>query len=363
MNKLPLPVQPPVAKEKNTLRLMIFVGLASIVFFLYSMLQKEHISYFPLYVLLMITMVYYALKYLHEWYHYFSITASKKPTTNKIYTVDILTTYCAGEPFNMLEQTLTAIQNITYPHTAWCCDEADDPAVRQLCSRLGVQHVTRLIKKDAKAGNINNALQYATGELCVVLDPDHIPVPEFLDRVVAYFDDPAIGYVQVVQAYYNQTESLVAKGAAQQTYQFYGPMMMAMHTYGTVQAIGANCTFRRAAIDSIGGHASGLSEDMHTAMQIHAKGWRSVYVPEILTRGLVPATMSSYFKQQLKWSRGTWELLVTTYPKLFTIYLAPKNTLCYFAISLSLRVYIFIKFFNTGNISFHGQYSIANGYC
>ena len=263
-------------------------------------------------------MVYYALKYLHEWYHYFSISADVKPTTNKIYTVDILTTYCAGEPFDMLEQTLTAIQQITYPHTAWCCDEADDPAIKQLCNRLGVQHVTRIIKKDAKAGNINNALQYASGELCVVLDPDHVPVPEFLDRVVAYFDDDAIGYVQVVQAYYNQTESLVAKGAAQQTYQFYGPMMMGMHTYGTVQAIGANCTFRRAAINSIGGHASGLSEDMHTAMQLHAKGWRSVYVPEILSRGLVPATMSSYYKQQLKWSRGTWELLVTTYPKLFT---------------------------------------------
>jgi cellulose synthase/poly-beta-1,6-N-acetylglucosamine synthase-like glycosyltransferase len=318
MNKIPTPIQPPNANEKRALRLMIFVGLASIVFFLYSMLQKDNISYFPLYILLMITVVYYSLKYLHEWYHYFSISADKKPVTDKIYTVDILTTYCAGEPFDMLEQTLTAIQHITYPHTAWCCDEADDPAIKQLCTRLGVQHVTRIIKKDAKAGNINNALQYATGELCVVLDPDHIPVPEFLDRVVAYFDDPAIGFVQVVQAYYNQSESLVAKGAAQQTYQFYGPMMMAMHTYGTVQAIGANCTFRRAAIDSIGGHASGLSEDMHTAMQMHAKGWRSIYVPEILTRGLVPATMSSYFKQQLKWSRGTWELLVTAYPKLFT---------------------------------------------
>jgi len=121
-----------------------------------------------------------------------------------------------------------------------------------------------------------------------------------------------------VQAYYNQAETLVAKGAAQQTYQFYGPMMMAMHSYGTVQAIGANCTFRRSALDSIGGHANGLSEDMHTAMKLHAGGWRSVYVPAILTRGLVPATMSSYYKQQLKWSRGTWELLVVTYPKLFT---------------------------------------------
>jgi cellulose synthase (UDP-forming) len=311
-------IKPPSAKEKKALRLMIFIGVLSVVFFLYSMLQKSNISYYPLYVLLMVTMAYYCLKYLHEWYHYFSISADKKPVTSKAYTVDILTTYCAGEPFDMLEQTLTAIQNITYPHTAWCCDEADDPMVKQLCQRLGVKHVTRTIKINAKAGNINNALQYATGELCVVLDPDHIPAPEFLDEIVAYFDDASIGFVQIVQAYYNQAESLVAKGAAQQTYQFYGPMMMAMHSYGTVQAIGANCTFRRAALDSIGGHASGLSEDMHTAMQLHAKGWRSVYVPAILTRGLVPATMSSYYKQQLKWSRGTWELLLVTYPKLFT---------------------------------------------
>jgi cellulose synthase (UDP-forming) len=312
------PVQPPSPKEKKVLRLMIFVGLLSMGLLLYALFQSKSVSYFPLYVLLVITMVYYSLKYLHEWYHYFSISSDKKPVRHKTYTVDILTTYCAGEPFDMLEQTLTAIKNITYPHTAWCCDEADDIKVRQLCERLGVKHVTRMVKKDAKAGNINNALQFATGELCVVLDPDHVPAPGFLDEVVDYFNDSSVGFVQIVQAYYNQEESLVAKGAAQQTYPFYGPMMMSMHKYGTVQAIGANCTFRRSALDSIGGHASGLAEDMHTAMKLHAEGWRSVYVPAILTRGLVPATMSSYYKQQLKWSRGTWELLFVTYPKLFS---------------------------------------------
>ncbi|HXS37875.1 MAG TPA: glycosyltransferase, partial [Flavipsychrobacter sp.] len=312
------PVPSPTPKEKRVLRLMIFVGLLSMGLLLYALFQSKAVSYFPLYVLLIITMVYYSLKYLHEWYHYFSISSDNKPVRQKNYTVDILTTYCAGEPFDMLEQTLTAIQNITYPHTAWCCDEADDIQVKQLCLRLGVRHVTRIVKKDAKAGNINNALQFATGELCVVLDPDHVPARGFLDEVVDYFNDSSVGFVQIVQAYYNQEESLVAKGAAQQTYPFYGPMMMTMHTYGTVQAIGANCTFRRSALDSIGGHASGLAEDMHTAMKLHAAGWRSVYVPAILTRGLVPATMSSYYKQQLKWSRGTWELLFVTYPKLFS---------------------------------------------
>jgi len=297
---------------------MIFIGYFSVGFFLYTMLQSSNIGYKPLYVLLMITMGYYCLKYMHEWYHYFSISVTPKPEATKIYTIDVLTTYCAGEPQDMLEETLTAIQQMTYPHTAWCCDEADDPNVRAMCQRLGVRHVTRTLKVNAKAGNINNALKQATGELVLVMDPDHIPAPDFLDAVVGYFEDPSVGYVQIVQGYYNQQESLVAKGAAQQTYQFYGPMMMCMNTYGTVQAIGANCTFRRAALDSIGGHAAGLSEDMHTAMQMHAKGWKSIYMPSILTRGLVPATLSSYFKQQLKWSRGTWELLMVTYPKLFT---------------------------------------------
>ncbi|MEN9569874.1 MAG: hypothetical protein RL172_1105 [Bacteroidota bacterium] len=314
----PSSISAPTRKDKLVVRLMILIGLFAVAFFMYTLLQDETVGYRPLYILLMITLFYYCLKYLHEWYHYYALSVPKKPERKKIYTVDILTTYCAGEPFDMLEQTLTAIQQVTYPHTTWCCDEADDPAVKALCNQLGVRHVTRTIKKNAKAGNINNALQFATGELCVVMDPDHIPCPEFLDYVVDYFNDPAIGFVQVVQAYYNQHESLVAKGAAQQTYQFYGPMMMCMNTYGTVQAIGANCTFRRAALDDIGGHAAGLSEDMHTAMQIHAKGWKSMYVPAILTRGLVPATLSSYYKQQLKWSRGTWELLVATYPKLFT---------------------------------------------
>jgi len=318
MNFKSTPIQPPTKRERFTLRAMIFIGFFSVGFFLHTMFKSTNIGYKPLYVLLMITMLYYCLKYMHEWYHYFSISVTPKPEATKIYTIDVFTTYCAGEPFDMLEQTLTAMQQMTYPHTSWCCDEADDPDVRALCSRLGVKHVTRKIKVNAKAGNINNALLYATGELCVVMDPDHVPAPDFLDAVVGYFEEPKIGFVQIVQAYYNQHESLVAKGAAQQTYQFYGPMMMCMNTYGTVQAIGANCTFRRTALDSIGGHAAGLSEDMHTAMQMHAKGWKSIYLPSILTRGLVPATLSSYYKQQLKWSRGTWELLMVTYPKLFT---------------------------------------------
>lgn len=310
-------VSPPSRKELFALRLMIFIGAGSMAWFLYCLLDPGQIGYAPFYWILMAGIFFNCLKILHEWYHYLHITVPPTPPAIRNFTVDIFTTFCPGEPYEMIVETLTAVQAIRYPHTTYLCDEANDPYLKEVCRQLGVRHITRNNRKDAKAGNINNALQYASGELCVVLDPDHVPAPDLLDPIVPHFNDDRIGFVQIVQAYSNLGDSMIAKGAGQQTFQFYGPMMMTMNRYGTVLAIGANCTFRRKALDAIGGHAAGLAEDMHTAMQLHAKGWRSVYVPAVLTRGLVPVTLSAYYKQQLKWARGTFELLVTTFPRLF----------------------------------------------
>ncbi|MBC5991234.1 glycosyltransferase [Pontibacter cellulosilyticus] len=308
----------PDPRDVRAIRLMILLGLLTMGLFLYWFLDEDHVGYGPLFWLLTTALGFKLLRTLHEWYHYYDVSVPIKPNLKSKYKVDVLTTACPGEPHSMIIGTLEAIQNIRYPHTTYLCDEGDDPALKAACRRLGVIHVTRTKKIDAKAGNINNALKQATGDICLILDPDHVPQPEFLDEVLPYFEDPDVGFVQVVQAYSNQKESLIAYGAAEQTYSFYGPMMMGMNSYGTVQAIGANCTFRRKALDSIGGHAAGLSEDMHTAMQLHAKGWKSAYVPKILTRGLVPATLASYYKQQIKWARGTFELLFAVYPKLFS---------------------------------------------
>lgn len=300
-----------------TLRLMIFIGMCSMFYLLYCLFHRAQIGYAPFYWILMAAISFNCLRILHEWYHYFSISIPAEPAAGKTFSVDIFTTFCAGEPYTMVIATLEAIQQITYPHTTYLCDEADDQYLKEICRRLNVRHITREQHTDAKAGNINNALQFAGGELCVILDPDHVPQPDFLDPIIAHFNDPKVGFVQIVQAYHNLGETFIAKGAAQQTFQFYGPIMMTMNSYGTVQAIGANCTFRRAALDSIGGHAAGLAEDMHTALQLHARGWRSVYVPAVLARGLVPASISAYYAQQLKWSRGTFEIFFTSFIRLF----------------------------------------------
>lgn len=307
----------PKRQELLVLRTLIVIALLCVGNFFYWFLQPELIETPVLFILLTLVMVFDTLRVVYIWYHYWTISVPAPPVSNTPFTVDVFTTYFPGEPYEMTTQTLLAIKQMGYPHTTYLCDEADDAFLKSFCQTHNIVHVTRSNRINAKAGNINNALQQATGDLCLILDPDHIPKPNFLEDIVPYFEDDAIGYVQTVQAYYNIDESYVAEGAAQQTFHFYGPMMMSMNAYGTVNAIGANCLFRRKALDSIGGHAPGLSEDMHTAMQLHAKGWRSIYVPKVFTKGLVPASLTAYYKQQLKWSRGTLELLVSVYPKLF----------------------------------------------
>lgn len=308
----------PSKYQKFKIRILILIGFASIINFFYWFLDFSLIEDHVLYWLLMILIFYDTFRLIYIWYHYWDISVPQKPKTSIRPTVDVLTTYFPGEPKDMLKQTLMAIQDMDYEHTTYLCDEANDPELKEFCQESKIIHVTRNNRNDAKAGNINNALKQASGEICLILDPDHIPHQDFLSEVIPYFADPTIGFVQTVQTYYNLHESYVARAAAEQTFHFYGPVMMCMNSYGTVNAIGANCVFRRSALDSIGGHAAGLSEDMHTAMKLHAKGWKSIYVPKLLSAGLTPATLTSYFKQQLKWSRGTFELLVTSYPKLFS---------------------------------------------
>lgn len=300
-----------------TIRVWIWLGILALIIFLYGFIREVGVGHPVLYFLLTFSLFFKLLRILFEWYHYAGVRQAPKLLSHASWKVDMLTTACPEEPREMIEETLRAMVNVKYPHQTYLCDEGNDPYYQKLCQKLGVHYVTRSTRVNAKAGNINNALKQANGDICVILDPDHVPTPDFLDQVLPHFEDPEIGYVQVVQAYKNQSDSLIARAAAEQTYIFYGPFMRGMSHYGTTQAIGANCTFRREALDSIGGHAPGLTEDMHTSMLLHAKGWKSVYIPKIVSHGLVPSSLSAYYKQQLKWTRGTFDLLLNVYPRLF----------------------------------------------
>ncbi len=278
--------------------------------------RPEHISQPFLFSLLSLAFWYGISRVVLGWVNYAALSKPEHRPAAAGHSVAIFVTSSPGEPLSMFEKTLEACAAVRYPHTTYLLDDTRDESFLTLASRYDAQRLEIVGVPGAKAGKINRALDLTHEEFILVLDPDHIPFPEFLDRVLGYFDTAAIGFVQVAQAYYNQSRSFTAIAAAEQTYAFYGPGQMGLNGHGAAVAIGANCTFRRSALVSIGGHGVGLAEDLVTAIRLHAAGWKSVYVPEVVSRGLVPEDLGSFFRQQLKWSRGVYEVVFAEIPRL-----------------------------------------------
>ncbi|PYQ26186.1 MAG: integral membrane glycosyltransferase [Acidobacteria bacterium] len=308
----------PVARwERWLLGVLLFLGAQSVVLFALWWFRRERVGNPVLFALLSIATWYGISRIVIGWYNAFHIEQPPLRDATPGHSVAIFITSSPGEPYAMFERTLAAAAEVRYPHTTYLLDDTRDPRIAALAAQMHAVHLELIGIPGAKAGKINAALRLTTEELILVLDPDHVPFPEFLDRVVGYFDDAGVGFVQVAQAYYNAPRSFVARAAAEQTFAFYGPILQGMHGTGTAVAIGANCTFRRTALESIGGHGIGLAEDLVTAIRLHAAGWKSVYVPEVVARGLVPEDLDSYLRQQLKWARGVYEVLLREYPRAF----------------------------------------------
>lgn len=299
------------------LLILILSGIMSIIRFADWWFREEHIGNIFLFVLLSVIFWYGMLRLILIWIGYLGISKPDPVPAQKGLRVAIFTTSSPGEPLEMFEKTLAACRNIRYPHTTYLLDDTKNPEFKECAERHGAVWLELIGIPGAKAGKINAALKLTNEDFILVLDPDHIPFPDFLDHTLGFFRDEKIGFVQVCQAYYNQYRSFTAKGAAEQTYAFYGPVQMGMHGYGCSVAIGANCTFRRKALESIGGHGIGLAEDLITSIRIHGAGWKSIYNPVVVSRGLVPEDFGSFCKQQLKWARGVFEVTFVEIPKLF----------------------------------------------
>lgn len=304
--------------QKAVLAGFVLAGCLCIAHFFDWWFREEHIHSLPLFLVLTTIFWWGIFRMVMLWISYLGMKVPEaKPVKDSNLRVAIFTTSSPGEPLSMFDKTLEACAKISYPHTTYLLDDTGDPRFKEVAEKHGAMWLELVGYPGAKAGKINEALKRTTEDFILVLDPDHIPFPNFLNEVLGYFEDERVGFVQVAQAYYNQYRSFTAHAAAEQTYGFYGPTQIGMNGYNCSVAIGANCTFRRKALESIGGHGIGLAEDLVTAIRIHAKGWQSVYAPVVVSRGLVPEDLGSFCKQQLKWSRGVHEVLFSELPRLW----------------------------------------------
>lgn len=311
-------VSPPLVWERIVLMVLLVAGGLAMARLMNWWFREQHVAFLPAFVLLSLTFWYGMSRVVLGWFNLWRLRVPEAVPAPAGLRVALFTTSSPGEPLAMFEKTLAACARIRYPHTTYLLDDTQDPRFREVAERYGAVLLEIVGEPGAKAGKINKALSLTDEDFILVLDPDHLPFSNFLDRVLGYFTDPKVGFVQVSQAYYNQERSFVAKGAAEQTYTFYGPTQMGLFGHGGAVAIGANCTFRREALLSIGGHGIGLAEDLVTSIRLHGAGWTSIYVPEIVSRGLVPEDLGSFYKQQLKWARGVFEVTFVELPRLWS---------------------------------------------
>ncbi|MEU1806313.1 cellulose synthase catalytic subunit [Streptomyces sp. NPDC019937] len=251
--------------------------------------------------------------------------------------VAFITTFVPGkEPIEMVAKTLRAAVRVRHRGEldVWLLDEGDDLEVREICARLGVRHFTRKgverwnqatgpYRAKTKHGNYNAWLD-AHGDdydFFASVDTDHVPLPNYLERMLGYFRDPDIAFVVGPQVYGNY-DAAVTKAAESQQFLFHALIQRAGNAYRAPMFVGTNNAVRISAIKSVGGLYDSITEDMATGFELHrhrnpstGRKWGSVYTPDVLAVGEGPNAWTDFFTQQLRWSRGTYETILKQFWK------------------------------------------------
>ncbi|MFD7878701.1 glycosyltransferase family 2 protein [Streptomyces sp. NPDC059766] len=253
--------------------------------------------------------------------------------------VAFLTSFVPGkEPLEMVTRTLEAAVRLRHRGLlhVWLLDEGDDPGAKAVCARLGVHHFSRKgVEKwnrpkgphraKTKHGNYNAWLE-AHGDAYdyfASVDTDHVPLPNYLERMLGFFRDPDVGFVIGPQVYGNY-DTFVTKAAESQQFLFHALIQRAGNFYGAPMFVGTSNAVRIRTLKQIGGLYDSITEDMATGFEIHrhrnpdtGRKWRSVYTPDVLAVGEGPNAWTDFFTQQLRWSRGTYETILKQYWKGF----------------------------------------------
>lgn len=220
-----------------------------------------------------------------------------------------------NEPVWVVRRTLLGALRMTYPHKTFLLDDGRRPAMEELARELGCGYITRPNNEGAKAGNLNWALQHTSGEVVAIFDADHVPLPNFLDRTLGYFDDPKLAFVQTPQEYYNvESFQHVTKAHEKRSWHeqqlFYRVIQPGKDHWNAAFFCGSCGVMRRSALADVGGFATEtITEDMHTSLRLHARGWSSAYHDEVLALGLAAQTATPYHLQRLRWGQGTLQVL------------------------------------------------------
>jgi cellulose synthase/poly-beta-1,6-N-acetylglucosamine synthase-like glycosyltransferase len=228
------------------------------------------------------------------------------------------------------QRLLEAVAGIDYPRDRFQIQVLDDSTdeTRDICRAkvdelkargLDVEYVHRTDRSGFKAGALENGLRTASGELVLIFDADFLPEPDILHKTVHFFTDPGVAMVQVRWEHVNRAYSRLTEAQA---------LMLDGHFI--MEHAGRNWSgrffnfngtagmWRRTAIDDAGGwQHDTLTEDMDLSYRAQLKGWRFVYLPEVVAPAELPVEMRSFKSQQFRWAKGSIQVARKLLPTIF----------------------------------------------
>ena len=237
-----------------------------------------------------------------------------------------------GEPIAVVHATLTGCRAIRYPHTTWLLDDGHRPEMETLAREMGARYLTRADNRHAKAGNVNHALDKTDGELMLVLDADHVPMPDILDATLGYFDDPDVVLVQTPHDFYNRDSLQHTKLARHEQSLFYSVIAPGKDRFNSMFWCGSATILRRQALLDVGGVLTDtIAEDFHTTIAMHARGGVTHYHDEKLVQGLAPHDLAGFLLQRDRWARGNLRVFRTRENPITCPGLTLRQRVSYFA--------------------------------
>ena len=239
-----------------------------------------------------------------------------------------------NEPVELLYKTVNALTYMDYPDKSkvhiYLADDGNRPAMAKLAEQFGIGYFPLANNKEAKSGNLNNALRQTSSPLVATFDADMIARKEFLMKTVPYFFLPRmehkddtwrmkeqaevdpnykIGFIQTPQSFYNPDLfqfNLYAEQNIPNEQDFFSREINVMrNSTNAVAYTGSNTVISRQALEEIGGFPTDtITEDFETGIKIQSKGYTAYSTAQPLASGLAPTSIKSMVTQRVRWARG-----------------------------------------------------------
>ncbi|WP_269620093.1 UDP-forming cellulose synthase catalytic subunit [Zhongshania sp. BJYM1] len=242
-----------------------------------------------------------------------------------------------NEDLSVVRATVYACLGMDWPKDKLHIHILDDgkrDSFKDFAAEVGVGYIRRPKNNHAKAGNINYALERTSGEYVAIFDCDHIPTRVFLQISMGWFlKDPKLAIIQTPHHFFSpdpfERNLSNFRKVPNEGGLFYGLIQDGNDLWNSTFFCGSCAIIRRAPLEEVGGIAvETVTEDAHTSLRLHRKGYRSAYLRAPLSAGLATETLSAHIGQRIRWARGMAQILRTDNP-LFGPGLKWHQRLCY----------------------------------